>query len=191
MIGESQLNVYIVASDKLSRRLKERIQAQVQSTLRAIPQWVFLLLRRRLQKLDVPNLPLFVEPRPEGEANPQVLKVGRLGDKPAVYLLPLARGEDVDWRQDRKHLVTKALAYLCAPRPEEDGAFWRRWAQAMKQDKLAALAQDADRRWAGASPLDLLMEMFAAYALTPEHPRWQELAAVRRFLEGWKATAIG
>ena len=188
MIGESQLNVYIVGADKLGPRIKERIQAQVQSTLRAIPPWVFLLLRLRLLKLGLSNFPFIVEPQPVGEASPKALSVGSLGDKPAVYLMPVVREEEVEWRQDRRLLVAKALAYLCAPRQQDDEAFWQRWSQAVRRDGLGDLARDADQRWKGATPLDLLMEMFAAYALTPNHVRWQELAAVRQFLDAWKAT---
>jgi hypothetical protein len=127
--------------------------------------------------------------QPEAQADAKLLSVGYWGDKPAAYLLPVARGQDIDWRQERRYLLAKALAYLCAPRPEEDEAFWQRWRQAVEEDRLLHLAQDADQRWAAAKPLDLLMEMFAAYALSPEHRRWEELPAVRRFLDGWKALA--
>ncbi len=191
MISDSQLNVYIVGVPQLSPRLKERLQAQVQSALRDLPPWIFTLLRLRLSKLGLRNFPLIVKPQLQGQADAEPLSVGYLGDKPAAYLSPLARGQEIDWRQERRHLLAKALAYLCAPRPAEDAPFWQRWRRAMEEDGLLQLAQDADPQWAKAQPLDLLMEMFAAHALSPEHPRWQELPAVRRFLDGWKATATG
>lgn len=189
MIGESQLNVYIVDAQSLSPRHKERLQAQVQQALQALPQWTFDLLRRRLAQLGLPNFPLIIQPQPEAAANPKVLSLGSLGDKPMVYLMPVLRGDDIDWRQERRHLLAKALAYLAAPRAEDE-PFWQRWQEAIRQDGLAAMASQVDERWQGATSLDLLLEMFAAYALNPRHRRWGELPATRAFLEEWRATAL-
>lgn len=191
MIGESQLNVYIVGTDSLSPRQKERLQAQVQQALRALPQWVFNLLRRRLSQLGLPNFPLIIQPQLEAAANSKALSLGSLGDKPTVYLMPVLRGDDIDWRQERRHLLAKALAYLAAPPAGDNEPFWQRWQEAIGQDNLAAMASQLDERWQGATPLDLLLEMFAAYALNPRHRRWQELPAIRAFLEEWKGMALG
>ena len=190
VIGESQLNVYIVGADNLSPHHKERLQAQVQQALRAIPQWAFTLLRRRLIRLGLSSFPLIIQPQVEGAANPQALSVGSLGDKPAVCLMPVIRGDDIDWRQERRHLLAKALAYLAAPGPQEDEPFWQRWQEAIRQDGLAGMASQVDERWQAASSLDLLLEMFAAYVLNPRHRRWKDLPTTRAFLEGWKATAL-
>jgi|GEM_PF-3246031 len=187
MIGESQLNIYIVGADSLPPRLKERLQVQVQQALRAIPQWALDLLRPRLAELGLASLPIIIEPQLEAVAKPYAFSVGTLGDKPAVYLMPVIRDGEIDWRQERRHLLAKALAYLAAPRPEEDELFWKRWEEAIEQDGLGAMASQADQRWQGARPFDLLIEMFAAYALSPRHRSWKGLPAVRAFLEEWKA----
>ncbi|MBI1885175.1 MAG: hypothetical protein HYS09_02480 [Chloroflexi bacterium] len=188
MLRDSQLNVYVVGSD-LSPRLRERLQAQVQSALRALPPWAFALLGQRLERLGQPSFTLVVEP--QREAAPKALTFGTLGEKPAVRLLPLLRGEAIDWRQDRRYLAAKAVAYLCTPGRDEDKGFWSRWEDACRADDLPGRAAGADQRWRGATPLDLLIEMFAAYALNAKDERWSQMPSVRRFFEEWVATASG
>jgi len=183
VIGESQLNIYIVGAG-LSPRLKERIQAQIQSALRALPQWVFALLQSRLEKLDLSHASFIVEPGPE--ASSRGLGLGRLNDRRAVYLRPVLRGDEVDWPQERQYLVAKALAYLCAPSREEEPGFWQRWSVAVGESHLLQSAAAVDERWAEATSLDLLLEMFAVYALNPGHPRWRDWPAVRQFLDDWR-----
>ncbi len=190
MIGQSELNVYIVGAEGLSPRLRQRLQAQIQSALRAFPQWVFLLLRGRLARLGLSHFPLIVELRLEGQGSSRALGLGRLEDKPAVQLRLVRRGQEVDWRQERRYLIAKAIAYLGAPSPEEEPGFWQRWWRALQEDRLAEAAAAVDERWAEASPLDLLLEMFAAYVLSPGHPRWQGWPAVRQFLDDWRGAAI-
>jgi hypothetical protein len=190
MMGQSQIHVYIVAGEWLSPRLRERFQAEVQSALKAVPERAFMLLRSRLTTLGLSHFPFIVEPCAERGADSRVLSLGRLGDRPAVYLRPVLQGDGVDWRQERRWVVAKALAYLCLPDREEDPDFWRRWALAAEEDRLAESAVGIDRRWAEASPVDLLLEMFAAWALSPGHRRWQDWPAVRRFLEDWQAAAM-
>ena len=53
----------------------------------------------------------------------------------------------------------------------------------------AAREAIARRSEAGASDLELLMEMAAAYALNPGHDRWSRLASVRGFLDAWRQGA--
>jgi hypothetical protein len=54
MLNESRLNIYVRGSD-LSRRQRERIQAQVRTGLRSLPTWVFDLLRERIDALGIAN----------------------------------------------------------------------------------------------------------------------------------------
>ncbi len=187
MLGRSELNVYIIG-DRLAARQRERIQAQVQTALRSLPEWVWGLLRGRLLQLGAANLPLIIEPQAPDEASPQALGLGRVDDRPAARLLPRLRGDDIDWRQDLPYLVTKALAYLASP-PPSDSDFWARWSQAVAIDGLGEKARATGEHWAGASDLDLLIEMFVAYALNPEHGRWSQVPSVRAFLEAWAGIA--
>ncbi len=187
MIGESQLNVYVIGKD-LSDRLRERLQAQIHGALRTLPPWAFALLHRRLQRLGLPNFALIVEPQPRRQA--KALSFGSLGERPAVHLLPVVKGEEVDWQQDRRYLVAKAVAYLSAPGRDDDPAFWERWQAAAEADAVGQKARQADERWDRATLMDLFVEMFAAYALKPGHERWADLPAVRNFLQEWQATAF-
>ena len=187
MLGDSQLNVYILGSG-LTPHQRERLQAQVQTALRALPSWSLELLRRRVQLLGVPNLPLIVEPRAPADASRQVIGFGQVESRPAVRLMPRLDGDSVNWGQDARYLVAKAVAYLAAPAAEDTG-FWTRWAQAVADDGLKATAQAEGEHWAEATDLDLLLEMFAAYALSREHVRWSEMPAVKAFLEIWRAEA--
>ncbi len=61
MLGEPQLNVCILDAD-ISPRLRERLQAQVQTAIRSLPRWPFALLTGRMAELGVAGLPLIVEP---------------------------------------------------------------------------------------------------------------------------------
>ncbi|MBI2913450.1 MAG: hypothetical protein HYY03_05970 [Chloroflexi bacterium] len=184
-----ELNVYIIG-DSLSPRERERVQAQVQTALRSLPEWAFGLLGRRLQQLGAANLPLIIEPQVRGETSPQALGLGQIDGRPAARLLPRLRGDDIDWRQDQRYLVAKAVAYLAAPAPSSDADYWARWSAAIASDGLRDKARATGEHWAEASDLDLLIEMFAAYALNPHHDRWAGLPAVRAFLDEWRQTAV-
>ncbi len=224
MRRDSQLNVYVVGDD-LSPRQRQRLQAQLETALQALPRWCFDLLRDRLAASGAQSFPLVVEPQPALPARPGSraegpaggrqavptgrqavptgrqalpLSLGRLQGRPAAYLRPRLNGDPstglrtgtIDWLQDRRYLVAKAVAHMAAPGREEDAAFWQRWAQAVKADGLRARAAAQAEAWASASDGDLLIEMFAAYALSPTHRRWRELPAVRAFLEGWGGDAV-
>ncbi len=184
MLNESQLNVYVVGED-LSPRQRERLQAQIESALRALPQWCFDVLRAELERSDARNFPLVIEPQlPDGDALP--LSLSHIKDRPAAILRPRLDGDAIDWLQDRGYLVAKSVAHMAAPPRDADAAFWERWAEAVQVDGLRDKASAASEGWAGASDADLLIEMFAAYALNPTHARWAKLPAVRGFLEGWR-----
>ena len=183
MLSDSQLDVYIVG-DNLSPRQRLQLQGQLDSALRALPQWCLELIRARLDATDATNFPLVIEPQPPGgDALP--LSLGHIEGRPAAYLRPRLEGDRVEWPQDRRYLVAKAAAYVCLPPRDDAPDFWRRWAEAIAADALRQVATAAAEAWAEASDRDLLIEMFAAYALNPAHPRWAELSAVRGFLEGW------
>jgi len=183
MLQDSQLNVYIVG-DNLSPRQRVQLQAQLDSALRALPQWCLDLVRAALERRGARNFPLVVEPQPPGgDALP--LSLGHIEGRPAAYLRPRLEGDRIEWLQDRRYLVAKAAAYVCAPPPDDAPDFWRRWAEAIAADALRDKAVAAHEAWAAASDADLLIEMFAAYALNAAHPRWSDLPAVRGFLEEW------
>ncbi len=184
MLDESRLNVYIVG-DSLSPRQRQRIQAQLQTALRSLPEWAFALLRQGLQEMGAANLPLIVEPQTVSDGGPPALSFGHLDGRPAVRLMPRLQGDALDWRQDRRYLVAKAVAHLAAPTPS-DADFWARWSVAIASDALREKARQTGEHWAAASDLDLLIEMFAAYALNPDHGRWSDLPSVRAFLAGWR-----
>ncbi len=182
MLSDSQLNVYIVG-DNLSPRQRVQLQAQLDSALRALPRWCLDLVRAALERSGARNFPLVVEPQPPGgDALP--LSLGHIEGRPAAYLRPRLEGDRIEWRQDRRYLVAKAAAYVCLP-PDDAPDFWRRWAEAVAADALRDKAVAAHEDWAGASDRDLLIEMFAAYALSPAHARWADLPSIRGFLEGW------
>ncbi len=167
MLSDSQLNVYVVG-DNLSPRQRVQLQAQIDSALRALPQWSLDLIRAALSRTGVRNFPIVVEPQPDdGEALP--LSLGRIEGRPAAYLRPRLDGDRIDWLQDRRYLVAKAAAYIAAP-PRDDVPFWDRWSRAVAADALQYKAAAAAEAWAGASDADLLIEMFAAYALNPPTP---------------------
>ncbi len=183
MLSDSQLNVYIVG-DNLSPRQRVQLQAQLDSALRALPQWCLDLVRAALERSGARNFPLVIEPQPPGgDALP--LSLGHIEGRPAASLRPRLEGDRIEWPQDRRYLVAKAAAYVCPPSRDDAPDFWRRWAEAIATDALRDHAVAAPEAWAGASDRDLLIEMFAAYALNPAHPRWAELPAVRGSLKGW------
>ncbi len=187
MPGESQLNVLIAGAD-LSPRQCERIQAQVQAGLRSLPRWVFDLLRARIAALGVQDLPLIVEPRTQRDRE-RVMSLGQMNGRPAVRLRPRVAGEAVDWGQDRRYLLAKAVAFLAAP-PEETGRdFWSRWRQAVASDRLREKALETGEHWKDVSDRGLLVEMFAAFALDPGHRRWTEFPEAKGFLDSWRAPA--
>jgi hypothetical protein len=184
MLGESQLSVYILADD-LAPRQRERIRAQVQTALRGLPAWAYERLRLRIEQLGVRNMPLIVEPLPGGRAGAKVMSFGRIDGRPAVRLMPRLTDDAVDWVHDQRYLVARAVGYMASP-PESDTAFWQGWREALDADNLRARASQIVAAWAESSDLGLLVEMFAARALNSEHARWDEMPAVRSFLESWR-----
>ncbi len=188
MLSDSQLNVYIVG-DNLSPRQRVQLQAQLDSALRALPQWCLDLVRAALERSGARNFPLVIEPQPPGgDALP--LSLGHIEGRPAAYLRPRLEGDRIEWSQDRRYLVAKAAAYVCLPSPDDAPDFWRRWAEAIAADALRDKATAAHEAWADASDRDLLIEMFAAYALNSTHTRWAELPSVLGFFEGWGKSGL-
>ena len=184
MLGESRLNVYILGAD-LSNRQRERLQAQVQTALRSVPQGALALLDRRIEELGVRNFPLMIEPVPPDSTETRSLSFGDLEGRPAAKLMPRLSDDAVVWGEDQRSLVLKAVAYLASP-PATNQSFWEDWKNAVKSDGLRSQAVAASAGWGEATDLDLLVEMFAAYALHPEHARWVHLPVVRSFLEAWR-----
>lgn len=182
MAQDAQLNIYVLAAD-LSPRQRERVRAQLQTALRRLPRWLYAALDRRIRQLGAAALPFIVQPRPAAES--RVLGLGRIDGRPAVRLMPrLLEGGEVDWGQDRHHLLAKGIGYMLAP-DEGDTQFWLRWREAVSTDGLRRMARSAGEAWEDASDLSLLIEMFAAYVLSPRHVRWKQLPAARSFLDGW------
>jgi hypothetical protein len=186
MLGESRLNVYVLGSN-LSPRQRERIQAQVQTGLRSLPGWAFDLLRQRIDALGAMNLPLLIEPQPAVNLH-RVLSLGHIDSRPAVKLMPHLVADQIDWGQDLRHLLAKAIAYIVTP-DEDEADFWRRWQEALHNDRLREKASEIAGEYEDETDLGLLIEMFAAHALRPAHRRWAELPQVQAFLEDWRATA--
>ncbi len=186
MLGETRLNIYILGSD-LSQRQRARIQAQVRTALRSLPQWLFDLVRERIDALGVANLPLIIEPQSAHTRQSQVISLGRIDSRPAVKLTPRLREEGIDWGQDLRRLLAKAAAYISAP-GYDNSDFWQQWAEAAAADRLREMAADTADAFRVETDLGLLIEMFAAYALTPGSRRWRQMPAVRGFLETWRAT---
>ena len=184
MLAESRLNIYILGSD-LPPRQRERTQTQVSTALRSLPSWVFDLARHRIDALGVSNLPLIIEPQSAPAGRLKVLSLGRIESRPSVKLTPRLGRDGIEWGQDLRRLLAKAVAYISAP-GDDDGDFWQRWAQVVQADKLRDEAGDAFR---AETDLGLLIEMFAACALNPAHSRWRKMPAVRAFLDDWRRTA--
>jgi hypothetical protein len=188
MLGESRLNIYVLAPD-LSSRQRERLQAQVNTALRSLPRSLFDLLQQRIETLGVTSFPLLIEPQPP-DASFRALSLGRIESRPAVKLTPRLRPGGVDWGQDLNRLLAKAIAWILAP-DETESAFWSRWIAAMEADRLRDKAAEAIGEAHDDTDLGLLTEMFAAHALSPEHKRWRSLPHVRSFLEDWRTGAHG
>lgn len=184
MLGDSQLNVYVLDTN-LTPRHRERLQAQLQTAMRSLPSWVFDLVRRRVESLGARNLPLIVEARPRDDPGGRYLGLGEIEGRPAARLMPKLTEAGVDWGHDLPTLLAKAVAHLVAP-DDSDAAFWQRWREALEADGLREDASASDDAWASAGDRDLLLEMFAAYALKPEHSRWRSYPEVRAFLEEWR-----
>lgn len=186
MLGESRLNVYVLGSE-LSRRQRERIQAQVQTGFRSLPPWLFDLLRQRLDALGLSSLPLIIEPQPATSPH-RVLSLGRIESRPAVKLTPALAEDRIDWGQDLPHLLAKAIAFVIAP-DDAGSDFWCRWRDVVREDLLREKASALARAYEDETDLGLLIEMLAAYALKPAHRRWSELTRVQAFFEQWRSGA--
>lgn len=182
MLGESRLNVYVLNAD-ISPRLRERIQAQIQTAIRSLPSWAFDLLTDRMNQLDVTSLTLIVEPIASAEpARP--LNLGDIEGRPAARLRPRVSAKTIKWGQDPRYLVAKAVGYLASP---PSGAhFWVRWAGAVESDRLRTMAAQSSAAWQDETDVGLFVEMFAAYALRNGDDRWSRLPAVYDFLRGWR-----
>jgi hypothetical protein len=189
VLGESQLNVYIQAKD-LPPRTKERLQAQVQTALRSLPGWAFALLTKRIEALGAANLPLVIAPRAEDDERPQTMSLGHIDNRPAARLMPRIEDGGVDWGQDLRYLMAKALAYMAAP-DAEDTAFWERWTLAVNEDGVRDRAGDAGDAWKNATDIALLLEMFAAYITRSDSRGWDKTPRVKAFLEAWKELGTG
>ena len=184
MLGESRLNVYILG-DSLSPRQRQQIQAQVQTALQSVPEWALNLLDRKIEEVGVRNLPLIIEPVPDKSAEVRSLSFGELDGRPAAKLIPRLSADTIVWGQNRRYLVLKAVAYLASPSPA-DHEFWAGWSKAVESDGLRSTAAGVSEHWDEASDLDLLIEMFAAFALDEEHSNWSGMPAVHVFLDGWR-----
>jgi hypothetical protein len=184
VISESQLNVYIVGQE-LSPRVKERLQAQVQTALKALPPWVFEVLRRQLDGLGQRNFPVIVEARPDGSR--QAINFGQIDGRPAVRLLPRLHADSIDWGQPLAHLLAKAAAWLARP---DDVTFRESWSAAVSADSLHDAAGSTDSMWADAGDTDLLLEMFAALCAREDDRAWGHYPNVRRFLDNWRGAAV-
>lgn len=183
MLGESRLNIYVLAPD-LSSRQRERIRAQINTGLRSLPRWVFDLLQERIEALGVSSLPLIIEPH--ASAIPfRAFSLGRVETRPTVKLTPRLSPDGVDWGQDLRRLLAKAIAWILAPENIES-PFWSGWNAAVEADRLRDRATDSGGEPHDDTDLGLLIEMFAAYALSPEHGRWKSLPHVHSFLQDWR-----
>lgn len=182
MLGEPRLNVYVLDSE-ISPRLRERIQAQVQTAIRSLPSWTFSLLTERMTGLGVTGLTLLVDPtKPAEPALP--LSLGDIEGRPAALLRPRVSGNRIEWGQETRYLIAKAVGYLTAP--PSDAPFWVRWAEAVESDGLRATAAQSSAGWQDETDLGLLIEMFAAYAVRNGDNRWTQLPAIHSFLREWR-----
>jgi hypothetical protein len=178
MLGESRLNVYVLDTE-ISPRQRERLQAQVQTAIRSLPCWTFSVLTNRMDEIGVSGLPLVIEPV-RATASPLPLSLGEIEGRPAARLRPTVAGETIEWGQDARSLVAKAVGYLAAPAAES--SFWAGWAAAMEQDSLRGRARESAAAWYDETDLGLFVEMFAASALRDGHFRWAELPAIHAML---------
>lgn len=184
MLGESQLNVYVLGAD-LTPRIRERLQAQVQTALRSLPAWTVRLLKRRIDELGVPNLPLIVEPVASDITPSRSLGLGHIEGRPAARLMPRVAADRIEWLQEPRYLLAKAVAYMAAP-GVENGGFWATWSHDIASDGLHGKASQINGQWSKETDLGLLIEMFAAYVVNPDHRRWETFPAVHTFLQSWR-----
>jgi hypothetical protein len=84
-------------------------------------------------------------------------------------------------------LLAKAIAYIAAPDAADD--FWQRWSEAANHDRLREQAAMLAPEYGTETDLGMFIEMFAAYALSPKHNRWDQLTHVRAFFDGWRRDA--
>lgn len=182
MLGESRLNVYVLDAD-ITPRLRERIQAQVETAIRGLPSWTFGLLTDRMNERGVSAMTLVVEPAGATPVRP--LSLGEIEGRPAACLRPNVSDNAIDWGQDARYLVAKAIGYLACPPP--DGLFWSNWTAAVEADGLRARAAASSAAWEDETDMGLLIEMFAAFALRDGDDRWSELPAIHNFLRDWRA----
>lgn len=178
MLGESRLNVYVLDAE-ISPRQRERLQAQVQTAIRSLPRWTFSVLTNRMDEIGVSGLPLVIEPV-RATGSPLPLSLGEIEGRPASRLRPTVAGENIEWGQDPRYLVAKAVGYLAAPAAES--SFWAGWAAAIEQDSLRGRAGESAAAWHDETDLGLFVEMFAASALRNGHFRWAELPAIHAML---------
>jgi hypothetical protein len=185
MLGEPRLNVYVLESN-LSPRVRQRLQAQVQTAIRSLPRWTLSLLTDRMNEMGATGLPLIVEPAPNtGEAHP--LGLGEIDGCPAARLRPHVSKQTIEWTQDPQYLAAKAVGYLASP--PKGSAFWQRWAEAVDRDRLREAAAGASPSWEDTTDAGLLLEMFAAYALRDGHENWSRFPAVNAFLREWRGNS--
>ncbi len=178
MLGESRLNVYLLDAE-INPRLRERLQAQVQTAIRDMPPWTFSVLANRLRELGVTGLPLVIEPVSSTRST-LPLGLGEIEGRPAARLRPAVTETAVAWGQDLRYLVAKALGYLAAP--SADLPFWERWGAAIESDSLRRRAARSSAAWHDETDLGLFIEMFAALVLKNAHVRWAELPAIHALL---------
>jgi hypothetical protein len=185
MLNDSRLNVYIQAAES-SSRLRQRIQAQVETALRSVPRWAFDLMARRMDESGFRNAALIVEPVHSG-ADARCISFGTIDGRPAVRLLPRLANDGIEWGQDRRLLLAKAIAYLSSP--PADAQFWDDWQQAIHSDALRTKARELHDAWAEATDLELFLELLAAYLVNPEHSRWTTLPATISCLNAWRGAS--
>ena len=185
MLGESRLNVYVLDTE-VSPRLRERLQAQVQTAIRSLPSWTFSVLTNRMNEIGVSGLPLVIEPvLSTGSALP--LSLGEIEGRPAARLRPTITGTVIEWGQDTRYLLAKAIGYLCAP--SADSPFWAGWSTAIESDSLRRCAARSSAAWGSETDLGLFVEMFAARALRSRHGRWADFPAVDAMLRELRGKA--
>jgi len=182
MLGEPRLNVYVLNAD-VSPRLRERMQAQVQTAIRSLPAWTFSLLTIRMTELGVTGLTLIIDPA-KADDGALPLSLGDIEGQPAALLRPRVLDNRIEWGQEIRYLIAKAAGYLSAP--PSDAPFWARWAEAVESDCLRAMTVQSSAAWQDETDLGLLIEMFAAYALRNGDNRWSRLPAIHGFLREWR-----
>ena len=126
-----------------------------------------------------------MEPVTDDNAPARSLGLGQIEGCPAARLMPRVAADRIEWPQEPRYLVAKAIAYMATPHVET-GGFWARWSQDIAADGLRGKAVQINDEWAGETDLGLLVEMFAAYVVNPDHRRWEALPAVHAFLQDWR-----